>query len=117
MALTPQRALSPWPTTYTEVKAARAKLAEAIGCPGPVAARLGPVVSELVERYASGAPTSIKSEAVIRAAGWLLRSTPGLRKIGVGTIDIEYAGGQSGLRHSGAMSLLGPWKVRRAGKI
>ena len=117
MALNPAPDLSPWPTVYEDVKVARDKLSEAVGCSGPVAGRLGPVVSELVERYASGAPTSIKSEAVIRAVGWLFHSKPGLRKIGAGPIDVEFSSGQSALRHSGSMSLLSPWKIRRAGKI
>ena len=117
MALNPTLALSPWPTIYAEVKTARAKLAEAVGCSGPVAGRLGPVVAALVERYADGAPEAVKSEAVIRASGWLHGNKPGLRKVGVRSVDIEYSGGQSALRYSGAMALLSPWKVRRAGAI
>ena len=109
-------ALSPWPTTPAAIQAATTALATACGCSEDVAGRLGPVVAELVERYA-GAPAAVKSEAVIRAAGWLAGNKPGLRKVGVSNIDIEYSGGQSALRHSGAMSLLSPFKIRRAGKI
>ena len=117
MALNPTLALVPWPTIYAEVKTDRAKLAEAVGCSGPVAGRLGPVVAALVERYAVGAPEAVKSEAVIRAAGWLYSNRPGIRKVGVSNIDIEFKGGQSALRHSGAMALLSGFKIRRAGKI
>ena len=97
--------------------AATTALAAAVGSSEAVAGRLGPVVSELVERYADSAPAAVKSEAVIRAAGWLAGNKPGLRKVGVSNIDIEYSGGQSALRHSGAMSLLSPFKIRRAGAI
>ena len=110
-------ALSPWPTTPAAIQAATTALATACGCSEDVAGRLGPVVAELVERYSSGAPAAVKSEAVIRAAGWLHGNKPGLRKVGISNVDIEYSGGQSALRHSGAMSLLSSWKIRRAGKI
>ena len=110
-------ALSPWPTTTAALANATSALAAAVGCSEAVAARLGPTAAALVERYASGGPTAIKDEAVIRAAGWLNGNKPGLRKIGAGVIDIEYSGEQSALRHSGAMALLSPWKVRRAGAI
>ena len=73
-------ALSPWPTTTAALANATTALATACRCPESVAARLGPVVAALVERYASGAPTAIKDEAVIRAAGWLHGNKPGLRK-------------------------------------
>ena len=110
-------ALSPWPTTPAAITAATAALATACGCSEDVAGRLGPVVAELVERFASGAPPAVKSEAVVRAAGWLAGNKPGLRKVNVRSVDIEYSGGQSALRHSGAMSLLSPFKIRRAGAI
>ena len=117
MAVTAWPLLSPWPTTPAATIAATTALAAAIGASEAVACRLGPVVAELVEQYASGAPAILKSESVIRAAGWLQRSKPGLRKIGISSVDIEYASGQSALRNSGAMSLLSPFKIRRAGKI
>ena len=110
-------ALSPWPTAQVEIEAATTTLAAAIGSSEEVAGRLGPVVAALVAQYASGAPAAVKSEAVIRASGWLQRTKPGLRKIGISSVDIEYASGQSALRNSGAMSLLSPFKIRRAGKI
>ena len=117
MAVTAWPLLSPWPTTPAAVTAATTALAEAVGASESVAGRLGPVVAAIVERFAPGAPAAVKSEAVIRASGWLQRSKPGLRKIGISSIDIEYASGQSALRNSGAMSLLTGFKIRRAGKI
>ena len=109
--------LSPWPTTPAAIQAATTALAEAVGCSEAVACRLGPVVAALVQQYASDAPAILKSEAVIRASGWLYGNRPGIRKVGVSNIDIEFEGGQSALRHSGSMALLSPFKVRRAGKI
>ena len=109
--------LSPWPSTPAAQAAATTALAEACGCSEAVACRLGAVVAALVERYASGAPAAIKTESVIRCAGWLYASKPGLRKVGISSLDIEFSGGQSALRNSGAMALLGPFKIRRAGKI
>ena len=110
-------ALSPWPTAQAEIEAATTTLAAAIGASESVAGRLGPVVAALVERYAEHAPDAVKDEAVIRSAGWLNASKPGLRKVNVSNIDIEFSVGQSALRLSGSMSLLSPWKVRRAGRI
>ena len=117
MALSSWALLSPWPTTPVAQAAATTALAAAVGSSEDVAGRLGPVVAALVERFAPGAPAAVKSESVIRAAGWLQRTKPGLRKIGISSVDIEYASGQSALRNSGAMSLLSPFKIRRAGKI
>ena len=109
--------LSPWPTTPAAIQAATTALAAAVGSSEAVACRLGPVVAALVERYSSGAPAAVKTEAVIRASGWLNASKPGLRKVGISNVDIEYSGGLAALRSSGAMALLSPWKVRRAGAI
>ena len=117
MALALWPLLSPWPTTPAAAQGSTTALAAAVGSSEDVACRLGPVVSELVERYASGAPAAVKSEAVIRGAGWLFASKPGLRKVGVSNVDFEFSGGQSALRHSGAMALLNPWKIRRAGAV
>ena len=110
-------ALSPWPTTPAAIAAATTTLSAAVGGSEAVAGRLGPVASALVENYASAAPESLKDEAVIRASGWLHAARPGLRKIGVGGVDVEYSASLSALRNSGAMSLLSPFKIRRAGKI
>ena len=83
------------------------------------AARLLPVASRLVEQYAPDAPEEIQNEAVIRVAGWLGQTPAGsLTRVQTGPRETEYAPGQKGaLRHSGAMSLLAPWKVRRGGAI
>ena len=57
--------------------------------------------SALVESYAVSAPQPVQDEATIRAAGWLWDSVPGR----------SYA---NALDHSGARSLLSPYRVRRA---
>ena len=113
-------ALSPWPESGTDLATAISALAAALPDGAPVA-RLGPVAAALVEEYSPGAPQPIRDEAVIRTAGWLHESTPGLAdsKLSVGPLDIArtFAPGLSALRHSGAMALLSPWKIRRAGRI
>ena len=100
--------------------AARECLKTALGESDDAAAqRLGSVAAELVERYAPAAPQPVKNEAVIRTAGWL-RDQPSvaLRSEDVGPLSVSYATTHvSALRHSGAMALLSPFKVRRAGAI
>ncbi len=115
-------ALSPWPTTPAALAAATASLRAALNLkPGvddePVQ-RVGAVAAALVERYAPAAPQAVKDEAVIRAAGWLADQPPAVAKETVGPMSVEYMPArQSALRHSGAMAMLSPWKVRRAGAI
>ena len=118
--------LSPWPTT-------KAKIAEAVSwiksvCPDERrlrVERVGAVSAELVERYLAGSecPQTIKNEAVIRCAGWLLdRPSDGrtseVADVGPIKVDRSYQVGQlSALRHSGSLALLSPFKIRRAGVI
>ena len=96
-----------------------AELAEAVGVDSTTAARLLAVASELVTRYAPDAPAAIQNEAVIRTAGWLAEQ-PAAAITGETEGDIRTAYAptmQSALRHSGAMALLSPWKIRRAGAV
>ena len=113
-------ALAPWPESQADIDAALLVLAAALPDGAP-AARLGPVAAALVEEYSPGAPQPIRDEAVIRTAGWLHESTPGLAdsKLSVGPLDIArtFSPGFSALRHSGSMALLSRWKIRRAGRI
>lgn len=96
-----------------------AALVEAIGTDSATAARLLPVATELVNRYAPTAPDAIGNEATIRCAGWLAEQpSAAIRSETEGDIGTTYAPTHtSALRHSGAMALLSPWKVRRAGAI
>lgn len=83
------------------------------------ATRLLAVVTALVERYAPDAPEEVLNEAAVRCAGWLAHTAAGsIARVETGPKATEYAVGQKGaLRHSGAMSLLAPWKMRRAGAV
>lgn len=100
--------------TATQLRAARPGHADATEW-----RRVADVAVALVEAYAPAAPEAVKLEAAFRVAGWLLDSpASNLAAEEVGQQSATYAPGQRGaLRHSGAMSILSPWKVRRAGAV
>ena len=95
------------------------ELAQAVGVDSTTATRLLPVATELVTRYAPDAPGAISNEAVIRCAGWLSEQpAASITSESEGDIRTSYSPSMlSALRHSGAMGLLSPWKVRRGGAI
>lgn len=96
-----------------------AGMAEVLGVSQALADRLHPVATALVERFAPDAPEEIQNEAAIRFAGYLATAkNTGVRKIDIGGIGMEpiTAHGPA-FRNCGAMALLSPWKVRRAGVI
>ena len=95
------------------------QLATALRQPADVAARLLPVAAEQVEDYAPDAPEATQNEAVIRCAGYLAQQPSDARRsTTVGGISSSWAVTHtSALRHSGAMALLSPFTVRRAGAI
>ena len=96
-----------------------AQLQSALGITDEVATRLLKVATILVERFAPGAPSQIQDESAIRTAGYLneMPNAP-VRTETEGEVTTEYAVTRvSALRHSGAMALLSPWKIRRAGAI
>ena len=94
------------------------QLQAAIGSDADTATRLLAVCTELVDNYAAFAPELVANEAVIRTAGWLVEQPPGVMSQSVGDgLSIDYRGGTSPLRNSGAMALLSPWKKRRARAI
>ena len=112
--------LSPWPDGQTELQAAILCLQTALG--GGTDERvqaIGSVAAELVQRYAPMAPQPIKNEAVIRCSGWLYQQpSAGIRSERTGDISTSYMAANTGaLRYSGAMGLLSPFKIRRAGAI
>ena len=119
--------LSPVPSDADLLAAAIDLLARAVGVDGDTPAeaaanaeRLINVGSALVENYAPTAPQSVKNEAVIRVSGALVQSDfGGIASESLGDRTVSYfsqpAGGWSPLRKSGAMGLLSPWRVRRAG--
>ena len=96
-----------------------AELTEAVGVDSTTATRLLAVATELVTRYAPDAPDAVANEAVIRTAGWLAEMpSAAITSESEGDIRTSYAPTmQSALRHSGAMALLSPWKVRRGGPV
>ena len=112
--------LSPWPTTPAALAAARTCLSDAIGeTVEETLDRLGSTAAALVERYAPDAPQAVKNEASIRAAGWLVEQpSAAIRSESIGDVSTSFAPSlTSALQHSGAMGLLSPWKIRRAGAI
>ena len=84
-----------------------------------LAERLLAVGSALVTRYAPDAPDAISNEALIRVAGWLAEApASGARVETTGDITTTWTPSSTGaLRASGAMGLLSPFKLRRAGAI
>ena len=96
-----------------------ADLAEAVGVDSNTATRLLEVAKPTVERWAPDAPAAIQDEAVIRFSGWLNEAPEGgVRSESIGDISTSFSPMQTGgFRASGAMALLSPWKIRRAGSI
>ena len=128
--------LSPWPTTAVALAAAREAVWKALGqwmgasggIPAeedlPMIDRYAVPAAELVERYGPRAPQAVKNEAVLRTVGYLAGSPPSTMTArnegateGQGKSFSYTPARQSALRHSGAMALLSPWKVRRGGII
>lgn len=96
-------------------------LAEAIGAAEDVAERLLAVVSMIVEKYATDAPSEVANEAAIRFAGYLKNTltTVGLRRMNIGsniTIEPMMSHG-SAFHHSGAAGLLARFRTHRGGLI
>lgn len=74
--------------------------------------------ANLVCRYAPSAPDAVMREAIRRCADWMLGKDTVFVEVSLQGRSQSYAPGQwSALRHSGAMAILSPWKVRRAGAI
>ena len=94
-------------------------LAAALAIDHMLAERLLAVGSALVTRYAPDAPDAISNEAVLRVAGWLAEApASGPRTETIGDVTTAWSPNMTGaLRASGAMGLLSPFKVRRAGAI
>ena len=114
-----QVVLVPWPTTPAAVRDATACLRDAIR-PGPSDERLqalGETAAALIVDYAPSAPSPLQREACIRAVGWLSEQPMAARRSGtVGDITRSYSPSMIGvLLHSGAKSLLYPYRTKRAG--
>ena len=83
-------------------------------------ARVADLVSARIQRYASGAPSTVKDEALIRGVAWL-RDTYGAERVVLssGPASSQPAPVHSGpwFRQCGAMAMLSPWRVRNAGVV
>ena len=112
--------LVPWPTDHVNAANALECVHELIGAhigldAVSVAAR---TAAEIVIGYGSNAPQLILDTALVRVASFLLEHpAAGIRSETTDQLTTSYIARQSPLRHSGAMSLLSPFKVRRGGLI
>ena len=81
------------------------------------------MASARVEAYASGAPESIKSEAIIRLCGYAFESTTyggfgAIREMKTGdSSHASVTNHAASFARSGAGGLLSAWRIRRAGAI
>ena len=98
-----------------------AVIATELGADATQATRLLAAASELVTNYAAAVPDAVLNEAVLMISGWLWGSASsrgGIKSESAGPLKISYAVHEkNALRHSGAMALLSPYKVRRAAAI
>ena len=96
-----------------------AALALEIGVTQARAEQLLLVAKALCKQYAPFAPAPVKDESVIRCAGYLAgQPHAAIRSESIGDVRTAFAVTHiSALRHSGAMSLLSPWKIRRGGAV
>jgi len=111
--------LSPWPDDETAAVACiKSTLSGGESLSDDRAAQLGMSASELVERFAPDAPASVKNEATLRVAAFLLYREPKpIQGITLGHVRIDFRErffSPNALHNSGARSLLLPWRRRRA---
>ena len=95
-------------------------LATELNIPPTTAARLLPVATEMVTRYAPQAPDAMANEGVIRLAGYMASTSHygAIRSSEVGPLKVENVVNHAMMfRNSGAQALLTQYKVRRAGAI
>ena len=85
----------------------------------PLTRLLAVASSEIATNYASAAPDAILDEAVRMISGWIWGKSQGsIKSESAGPFRISYnTMQQSPLRHSGAMSLLSPYRSHRAAVI
>ncbi|MYC28154.1 MAG: hypothetical protein F4X63_09220 [Nitrospira sp. SB0662_bin_26] len=83
--------------------------------------RLFDVASAIVQEYTRGStvPDAIENEAVVRVTGWIhstRKRDGGIKSQKVDDLEVEYfSNHKTGvLKHSGAETLLSPFKQRRA---
>ena len=127
-------ALTPWPaptataTLNAAVSALRAALDENPNPSDPYVVdaldtelrRMGSSVAARVMQYSPGAPQAVRDEALIRAVAWLRDSRGATRVTGLPmglTFDQAPTNSGAWFTHSGARSMLSPWRRRRAGLV
>ena len=94
------------------------ELETALGVDLTAATRLLSVAADMVNTYTADAPEGVANESACRIAGYLQQQPKsGIRREGAGPLSLSYFATGSALRLSGAMALLSPYKVRRAGVI
>ena len=81
-----------------------------------VAAR---AAADMVQDHAPAAKQYVKDNALLRVVAFLVEHpSAGIRSESTGDVRTSYSTSEySPLRHSGAMALLAPYRVRRAGKV
>lgn len=120
--------LSPWPKSGADLATATSILKDAInpGMANADAERLGATASARVEHFGALAPDVMRTEALIRFAGYLYESQQNQfgalrdKAIDLDSVRMTEAFTTShaaAFRNCGAMALLSPWKKRRAGAI
>ena len=108
---------APTPDPEAEAVVVAQDLIDAVDLSATEAARLAPVVSAMVDKYAPDAPLVLRREAAIRVAGWLADSpVSSLRSTTVGPVSFDFAPSQRGaMLHSGAKSILYSYRMKTAG--
>ena len=115
--------LSPWPTSPAALTVATSTLKDSVspGSSNEYIQRLGAAASPVIEKYASDAPDSVRSEALIRLCGFIHETgKPGnygaVRDKNIDADQVKltktFNPAPGALRRSGAMSLLSPWRDR-----
>ena len=120
--------LCPWPSTPAALAAARQCVREGTGYEGTADEpelvlsdsrldMMAETACEIVQRYAPMAPDAMKREAVFRLVGYLYGSDyGGIASEATGPRTVTYTPNHADFaRRSGALALLSPYRIRRAG--
>lgn len=114
-------ALVPWPKTAEAQNNAITELKDLLGRDPNNDSRLKLVacsVSDRIQKAASEAPEALKTEALVRAVGFILDVGSGAEtRQTIGDESITFASPANYFRRSGAEACLTDYIVRRAGKV
>ena len=113
--------LVPWPTDTTMAANAAVCVNDFVGShiKREVITFTARAAAEMIQDHAPLAKQYVKDNALMRLVAFLIEHpSAGIRSESTGDIRTSYSTSEySPLRHSGAMALLAPYRVRRAGKI